>query len=101
MNDYVKNYIGEGKAHKRFAADYLEKRSQVKNALKNNNTTADDLTSPATALSHDLEFQVLDIKFENIWNLEVKIRKTTMLKRLSFLMTYQNLTFGLLNIFTR
>ena len=60
MNDYVKNYIGEGKAHKRFAADYLEKRSQVKNALKNNNTTADDLTSPATALSHDLEFQVLE-----------------------------------------
>merc|ERR1712200_85057 len=57
VNDYVKNYIGEGKAHKRFAADYLEKRSQVKNALKNNNTTADDLTSPATALSHDLEFQ--------------------------------------------
>jgi len=57
VNDYVKNYIGEGKAHKRFAADYLEKRSQLKNALKKNSTTADDLTSPAAALSHDLEFQ--------------------------------------------
>ena len=59
MNDYIKSYIGEGKAHKKFAADYLERRSQLKNALKKSGPTEDDLTSPAVALAHDVEFQVM------------------------------------------
>jgi len=57
VNDYIKSYIGEGKAHKKFASDYLEKRSQLKNALKKNLTQAamDDLTSPAAALGQEFQ----------------------------------------------
>lgn len=64
VNDYIKSYIGETKAHKKFGADYLERRSQLKNALKKSasQSTMDDLTSPATALGHDVEFQEIPRK---------------------------------------
>merc|ERR1740128_1221315 len=34
VHDYVKSYIGDGKAEKKFASEYLEKRSRWKNSKK-------------------------------------------------------------------
>ena len=51
--------MGEGKAQKKFATDYLERRSRWKNSLKSGARYEDDLTVPASALSPgDGEFQV-------------------------------------------
>ena len=51
--------MGEGKAQKKFATDYLERRSRWKNSLKGGARYEDDLTVPASALSPgDGEFQV-------------------------------------------
>ena len=59
VHDYVKSYVGEGKAQKKFATDYLERRSRWKNSLKGGARYEDDLTVPASALSPgDGEFQV-------------------------------------------
>merc|ERR1711936_1937 len=56
--DYVKSYVGEGKAQKKFAVDYLERRSRWKNSLKSGAKYEDDLTTPANALTPgDGEFQ--------------------------------------------
>ncbi len=64
MNDYVKSYVGDGKAQKKFANDYLEKRSRWKNALKSGGKYEDDLTTPAVALSPgDGDFQVRVFSF--------------------------------------
>ena len=58
VHDYVKSYVGEGKAQKKFATDYLERRSRWKNSLKSGARYEDDLTVPASALSPgDGEFQ--------------------------------------------
>jgi len=58
VHDYVKSYVGEGKAQKKFATDYLERRSRWKNSLKGGARYEDDLTVPASALSPgDGEFQ--------------------------------------------
>jgi hypothetical protein len=51
VSDYVKNYIGEGKAHKNFAKEYLERRSALKNSLKARKTFDDDLLTPAAAVN--------------------------------------------------
>lgn len=52
VHDYVKSYIGEGKAPKKFAIEYLERRSRWKNSLKNKGTYYDDdLLTPATAIN--------------------------------------------------
>ena len=51
VHDYVKSYVGEGKAQKKFATDYLERRSRWKNSLKSGARYEDDLTTPATALT--------------------------------------------------
>ena len=54
----MKSYVGEGKAQKKFATDYLERRSRWKNAQKAGVRYEDDLTTPATALTPgDGEFQ--------------------------------------------
>jgi hypothetical protein len=59
VHDYVKSYVGEGKAQKKFAVDYLERRSRWKNSLKSGAKYEDDLTTPANALTPgDGEFQV-------------------------------------------
>jgi len=58
VHDYVKSYVGEGKAQKKFAVDYLERRSRWKNSLKSGAKYEDDLTTPANALTPgDGEFQ--------------------------------------------
>merc|ERR1712203_500114 len=58
VHDYIKSYVGEGKPQKKFATDYLERRSRWKNSLKSGVKYEDDLTTPATALSPgDGEFQ--------------------------------------------
>jgi hypothetical protein len=55
----VKTYVGEGKPQKKFAMEYLERRSRWKNALKSGGKYEDDLTTPALALSPgDGDFQV-------------------------------------------
>ena len=55
----MKSYVGEGKAQKKFAIDYLERRSRWKNSLKSGAKYEDDLTTPANALTPgDGEFQV-------------------------------------------
>jgi len=51
VHDYVKSYVGEGKAQKKFAMDYLERRSRWKNSLKSGAKYEDDLTTPANALT--------------------------------------------------
>ena len=51
VHDYVKSYVGDGKPQKKFAMEYLERRSRWKNALKSGGKYEDDLTSPALALS--------------------------------------------------
>jgi len=58
VHDYVKSYIGEGKAEKKFATQYLERRSKWKNAKRSGKKHDDDLTTPAVALSpSDGDFQ--------------------------------------------
>lgn len=51
MSDYIKNYVGEGKAHKNFAREYLERRSALKKSLKARKTFDDDLLAPAAAVN--------------------------------------------------
>jgi len=52
VHDYVKSYIGEGKAPKKFANEYLERRSRWKNSQKNQGKYYDDdLLTPATAIN--------------------------------------------------
>ena len=66
VHDYVKSYVGEGKAQKKFATDYLERRSRWKNSLKGGARYEDDLTTPATALTPgDGEFQEAGKKGKN------------------------------------
>ena len=55
VNDYVKNYIGEGKGPKNFAKEYLERRSKYKNSLKQNQKIEDDLLTPAQAINPNRE----------------------------------------------
>jgi len=58
VHDYVKSYIGDGKAEKKFATEYLEKRSRWKNSKKTGVKYEDDLTTPALALTpSEGEFQ--------------------------------------------
>lgn len=60
MHDYVKSYIGDGKAEKKFATEYLEKRSRWKNSKKTGVKYEDDLTTPALALTpSEGEFQAI------------------------------------------
>ena len=66
VHDYVKSYVGDGKAQKKFATDYLERRSRWKNSLKSGVRYEDDLTTPATALSPgEGEFQEAGKKGKN------------------------------------
>jgi len=59
VNDYVKNYIGEGKGPKNFAKEYLERRSKYKNSLKcANQSFEDDLLTPAHAINPNREPEV-------------------------------------------
>ena len=58
VHDYVKSYVGEGKAQKKFATDYLERRSRWKNSLKSGARYEDDLFSTNTITPGDGEFQV-------------------------------------------
>lgn len=51
VHDYVKSYVGEGKAQKKFAVDYLERRSRWKNSLKGGTKYEDEMTSTAHALN--------------------------------------------------
>ena len=57
MNDYVKSYVGEGKAAKQFAKEYLERRSAHKNASSSGRRARheDDLLTPAQAVNPDQE----------------------------------------------
>merc|ERR1719285_1351255 len=50
VHDYIKSYVGEEKAQKKFAVDYLERRSRWKRSLKTGAAYEDDLTTPANAL---------------------------------------------------
>merc|ERR1719225_1949730 len=66
VHDYIKSYVGEGKPQKKFATDYLERRSRWKSSLKSGVKYEDDLTTPATALSPgDGEFQEAGKKGKN------------------------------------
>ena len=51
MNDYVKNYIGDGKGPKNFAKEYIERRSKWKNSLKSARSNEDELLKPAAAIN--------------------------------------------------
>ena len=51
MNDYVKNYIGDGKGPKSFAKEYVERRSKYRNSLKSVKNFEDDLLTPAAAIN--------------------------------------------------
>ena len=51
VNDYVKNYIGDGKGPKNFAKEYVERRSKYRNSLKSVKKLEDDLLTPAAAIN--------------------------------------------------
>merc|ERR1712223_1065803 len=51
VNDYVKNYIGDGKGPKNFAKEYVERRSKYRNSLKSVKKSEDDLLTPAAAIN--------------------------------------------------
>merc|ERR1712020_400672 len=51
VNDYVKNYIGDGKGPKSFAKEYVERRSKYRNSLKSVKNFEDDLLTPAAAIN--------------------------------------------------
>jgi len=55
VHDYIKSYVGEEKAQKRFAVEYLERRSRWKRSLKGGAAYEDDLTTPAHALTPGAE----------------------------------------------
>jgi len=65
VHDYVKSYVGEGKAQKKFATDYLERRSRWKNSLKSGARYEDDLFSTNTVSPGDGEFQEAGKKGKN------------------------------------
>jgi len=50
VHDYIKAYVGEGKVQRKFAVEYIERRSQWRNAKRRGNNHGDDLTTPAFAL---------------------------------------------------
>ena len=58
VNDYVKNYIGDGKGPKNFAKDYVERRSKWRNALKSKKKFEDDLLTPAAAINPNNDDEV-------------------------------------------
>merc|ERR1712107_879532 len=45
VHDYIKSYVGEEKAQKRFAVEYLERRSRWKRSLKGGAAYEDDLNT--------------------------------------------------------
>ena len=51
VNDYVKNYFGDGKGPKNFAKEYLERRSKWRNSQKAIRKHEDDLLTPAAAIN--------------------------------------------------
>ncbi len=51
VQDIVRSYIGEAKAHKIFAKEYLERRSAWKNSQKPRKNFDDDLLTPAAAIN--------------------------------------------------
>ena len=51
VQEYVRSYIGETKAHKNFAREYLERRSAWKNSMKAKRNFEDDLLTPAAAIN--------------------------------------------------
>merc|ERR1711962_209175 len=55
VHDYIKSYVGEEKAQKKFAVEYLERRSRWKRSLKGGAAYEDDLTTPAHALTPGAE----------------------------------------------
>ena len=63
VNDYVKNYIGDGKGPKNFAKDYVERRSKWRNALKSKKKFEDDLLTPAAAINPNNDDEVCNSIF--------------------------------------
>merc|ERR1712083_762332 len=61
VNDYVKNYIGDGKGPKNFAKDYVERRSKWRNALKSKKKFEDDLLTPAAAINPNIDDEVVPV----------------------------------------
>lgn len=61
VNDYVKNYIGDGKGPKNFAKDYVERRSKWRNALKSKKKFEDDLLTPAAAINPNNDDEVVPV----------------------------------------
>ena len=59
VNDYVKNYIGDGKGPKNFAKEYVERRSKWRNALKSKKRFEDDLLTPAAAINPNIDDEVI------------------------------------------
>ena len=58
MNDYVKSYIGEDKPAKKFAQEYLERRSRYRNSIKaKSRHHEDDLLTPAAAINPNDDFE--------------------------------------------
>ena len=79
VHDYIKSYVGEEKAQKRwvqndleennslpnfsfsFAVEYLERRSRWKRSLKGGAAYEDDLTPPAHALTPGAEEEFKEV----------------------------------------
>ena len=61
VNDYVKNYIGDGKGPKNFAKEYIERRSKWRNSLKSRPHFEDDLLTPAAAINPNEPEEVVPV----------------------------------------
>merc|ERR1711874_884392 len=61
VNDYVKNYIGDGKGPKNFVKEYVERRSKWRNALKSKKRFEDDLLTPAAAINPNIDDEVVPV----------------------------------------
>merc|ERR1712126_710063 len=99
VHDYVKSYVGEGKAQKKFAIDYLERRSRWKNSLKSGAKYEDDLTTPANALTPgDGEFQEAGKKGKKTKPSKTNKSKQDMSHLLGFSVTGQGVNRGELDM---
>merc|ERR1712203_655694 len=82
VNDYVKNYIGDGKGPKNFAKDYVERRSKWRNALKSKKKFEDDLLTPAAAINPNNDDEVVPVVGGGLAKMQVPPEKVATRKRI-------------------
>jgi len=57
VHDYIRQYLGDTSELKKFAKDYLDRRSECMAQQRQQKKTGDDITQPAKAVTPGMEFQ--------------------------------------------